>query len=710
MAEKRVIELEVKTESVGNLKSELRKAQAEVAALSEKFGATSQEAINAAKKAAALKDAIADAKALTDAYNPDAKFNALSQSIGGVLNGFQAFQGALGLVGVESKDVEEALLKVNSAMALAQGVTGVLESIDSFKTLGKQISNLTIVQKISTAAQWLWNAAMNANPLGAIVIAITAVIAAGYKLISFFQESAAENERMSKSIDRNSAALKRQEQQIQNSASRQKEYNSFQYEYAKASGASAEQLRKLAIKHQEEELALANKNKELAKSTYLRQQDILATMMANDADEELIEKQKEVVKQARENATKAREAAVQENKELVALKRQQLVEIRQEQTDANKKEQEAAKEAAEKRREAAKEANEKRKEDWEKEKDLSEKNNKELLDILENRTKKEEEIIRTSNLTKEELAQQMADHVEKLREDEFKDAQGYLQAEITQNENNFKAKFDLLELQRQKELENKELTEGEIAAIEAKYAQERKKISDDEKEYKRKNIEFTLNSINQGLSVISEFASQTQAEIQRLNEDTIKKNEDANKKIRENENLTDKQKDELVNKNNARANKEIAENNKRAKKSFENQKAVNIASALIATYQSAVSAYQSQFLPIPDPSSPVRGAIAAGLAVAAGLANVKKISSQKFEGAALVGGSSSPSGGGGGSQSSGADAANVITPNFNVVGNAQATNPLAGLGGQPIQAYVVSGEVTTAQSLDRNRVNYATFG
>ena len=55
MAEKKVIELEVKTESVGNLKAELRKAQAEVIALAEKFGATSQEAIAAAKRAAELK-------------------------------------------------------------------------------------------------------------------------------------------------------------------------------------------------------------------------------------------------------------------------------------------------------------------------------------------------------------------------------------------------------------------------------------------------------------------------------------------------------------------------------------------------------------------------------------------------------------------------------------------------------------------------------
>ena len=622
MAEKRVIELEVKTESVGNLKAELRKAQAEVTALSEKFGATSQEAINAAKKAAALKDAIGDAKALTDAYNPDAKFNALSQSIGGVLNGFQAFEGALGLVGVQSKDVEEALLAVNSAMALSQGVTGVLESVDSFKTLATQVSNLTIVQKLSTAAQWLWNAAMNANPLGAIVIAITAVIAAGYKLISFFQESAAENERMSKSIDRNSAALKRQEQQIQNSASRQKEYNSFQYEYAKASGASAEQLRKLAIKHQEEELALANKNKELAKSTYLRQQDILATMMANDADEELIEKQKEVVKQARENATKAREAAVQENKELVALKRQQLVDIRQEQTDANKKEQEAAKEAAEKRREAAKEANEKRIAD-EKEK------NDKLKKAAEDKAKFELEQIELDEKRQEQAYQRKLEASAKAAEEEKAQEDKYRAEQLAAEEADEK---------RQEEAWKRE------------------------QEGIEKLQQLKFEAVYAGLNLISN-----------ITEVFGRKGE------------------------------------KEAKRAFQIQKAASIAAATIQTYQSATAAYASQFVPIPDPTSPVRGAIAAGIAVAAGLGNIAKIASQKFEGGGSIG-TTSLSGGGGSSQSSGAGASNVITPNFNVVGNAQATNPLAGLGGQPIQAYVVSGEVTTAQSLDRNRVNYATFG
>ena len=175
MAEKVEIDLEIK-DNVKSLKTQLKEAQAEVAALSEKFGATSREAIQAAKKAAELKDAIGDAKALTDAYNPDAKFNALTQSLSGVLNGFQAFEGALGLVGVEGEAVQETLLKVQSAMALAEGVNGVMESVESFKTLTTQIGNLSVVQKVATALQWLWNAAMAANPIGAIVVAITALL------------------------------------------------------------------------------------------------------------------------------------------------------------------------------------------------------------------------------------------------------------------------------------------------------------------------------------------------------------------------------------------------------------------------------------------------------------------------------------------------------------------------------------------------------
>ena len=54
-------------------------------------------------------------------------------------------------------------------------------------------------------------------------------------------------------------------------------------------------------------------------------------------------------------------------------------------------------------------------------------------------------------------------------------------------------------------------------------------------------------------------------------------------------------------------------------------KALNIALATVDTYRSAVLAYQSAFLPIPDPSSPVRGAIYSAAAVGAGLASIASI-------------------------------------------------------------------------------------
>jgi hypothetical protein len=135
------------TKSVGSLKAQLREAQADVTKLSEKFGATSQEAVNAAKKAAELRDRIGDAKSLTDAFNPDAKFRAFTSTLSGVAGGFAAVQGALGLVGVESDKVEKTLLKVQSAMAVSQGLQTLGESIDSFKQLSAVIQSTTAFQR-----------------------------------------------------------------------------------------------------------------------------------------------------------------------------------------------------------------------------------------------------------------------------------------------------------------------------------------------------------------------------------------------------------------------------------------------------------------------------------------------------------------------------------------------------------------------------------
>jgi hypothetical protein len=132
--------------SMADIKKELKDATFDVVLFTEKFGATSKEVAEASKRVAFLKDAIGDAKAMTDAFNPDAKFKAVASSLAGVAGGFSAVQGVMALFGKENKNVEAALLKVNAAMALSQGLQAVGESVDSFRQLGAVIKNTSTFQ------------------------------------------------------------------------------------------------------------------------------------------------------------------------------------------------------------------------------------------------------------------------------------------------------------------------------------------------------------------------------------------------------------------------------------------------------------------------------------------------------------------------------------------------------------------------------------
>lgn len=121
-------------------------------------------------------------------------------------------------------------------------------------------------------------------------------------------------------------------------------------------------------------------------------------------------------------------------------------------------------------------------------------------------------------------------------------------------------------------------------------------------------------------------------------------------------------------------------------------KALGVASATIDTYVGANKAIaQGGF-----------AGIAQAIAIiATGLANVKTILSTKVP-KTNVGGVST--GGGGGAQ--------VQAPSFNIVG-ATETSQLAGAIGaqtqEPVQAFVVANDVTTAQSLENNIVEGATL-
>jgi hypothetical protein len=144
-------------------------------------------------------------------------------------------------------------------------------------------------------------------------------------------------------------------------------------------------------------------------------------------------------------------------------------------------------------------------------------------------------------------------------------------------------------------------------------------------------------------------------------------------------------------------------NEARQRKAFQLNKALQIADATMATYTAVVGALGAKgadgLLPFPVR---VANAVAAGVI---GAANVAKIAATKFSASeSPTPDTSAPDMGSAGAS---------MTPQFNVVGQGGVNQLAASINGrnqQPIQAYVVAGQVTSAQQLARRRARTATFG
>ena len=667
MAEKKVIELEVKSDSLGSLKSQLRAAQNEVNELAAKFGATSQEAVNAAKRAAELKDAIADAKALTDSFNPDGKFNALSASIGGALNGFQAFEGALGLVGVESEDLQKTLLKVESAMALSQGVQGLLEAKDSFKQLGAVAADA--LKGIRTG--------IAATGIGLLVVALGAIVAYWDDIKEAVSGVSSEQEALNVKTEENLkmseekvAALDKQDNILKLQGKTEKQI--LQYKVAELD--TAIKIAEVNIENQKvtkaAQIEAAKRNKDILVgildfltspiNVLLQTIDKIASVVGIDSK---LVKGFDAIKSAAANIVFDPAETAKEGDLLIKAAEERFIELKNQKAGYELQIQAIDKQAADARRQANKEANAKRLAD---EKERNEKS-KQLK-----ATEDEEEKARLKALYDLEVKNN-EDRL-KLQEAQYDLSLSLLKSnrekEIQELINSYDAKYEIANGNAELEKQLSEKLNTEIASINKKYADEDARLKEEQKVKDKEAADKELQRVKELNDAKIQAVQNTLSTIANLAQLFAGKGE------------------------------------KQAKKAFEIQKAANIANATIDTYKAATGAYASlSGIPV---VGPVLGAAAAAAAIAAGLVNVKNIASQKFEG----GGSTSanaaaPSGGGGGG---GATGGNVVAPNFNLVGNAQETNPLAGLGEGIIQAYVVSGDVTTAQSLDRNRVNNATFG
>jgi hypothetical protein len=168
MALNATIDLTVKKPDFKSMKSEIKELTIQAQQAVMQFGEFSPEARKAESALASARDRMEDFNDRVKAVNPD-KFAQLNTVVSGVARGFQAAQGAMALFGNQSKDLEKTMIKLQGAMALAEGLEGIGKVQQQFGALAGNIKGGVI-----NAFKALGN--MSTLAFGVIGVALTLII------------------------------------------------------------------------------------------------------------------------------------------------------------------------------------------------------------------------------------------------------------------------------------------------------------------------------------------------------------------------------------------------------------------------------------------------------------------------------------------------------------------------------------------------------
>jgi hypothetical protein len=298
--------------------------------------------------------------------------------------------------------------------------------------------------------------------------------------------------------------------------------------------------------------------------------------------------------------------------------------------------------------------------------------------------------------------------IPELREDAY-DADQFINQIVDLNR--FRSQFaslteeQIINIQEQSALKQFDiLTQGleSVIDIETEKEKIRTFFAGKRKSAAQRELEDGLREVQELISGMSDaMAMLSDAELSREERKTTMLNNELRERLR-NENLSAKER-EKINKQ-IEAN-ELALQKRRdeiAERNFKLQKAFAIAQAAINTAL-AVSDVLAR-----EPGGFIKKSVAAIAIGILGAAQIAAIASTKFVPTAT----SVPSGAGGIS-GGGAGAPAQQEPVFNIVGTGtqmQLAETVAQRTGEPVKAYVVSNDVTTAQELDRNIITGSAIG
>jgi len=672
MAEKRTIELEIQDNSK-SLKAQYKEAVQELQKVSAQYGETSEQAVKAAKAAAELKDQIAFSKDLVEAFNPDAKFKAVEGAVNGVMNGFQAFTGGMALLGVESEKVEEALLKVQSVMALTQGINGLMEARDSFKQLGIVAGNALKGIKSGLAA----------TGIGLFVVALGTIVAYWDDIKAAVSGVSDEQKKLNKDAEKNAATAKEtyenfqlQENSLRLQGKSEKEILKIRIE--RINGLIEEEA--IRIKGLEQtsklEIAAAERNQEIAKNIIrFGLEASVMTLRALAAPFDLLI---EGANKLSETLGLGKITTTNINAEITKLT-QLGAEV------GSKFLFDPAKVKADSDA-TIKEAN----------KGLAQMKSDRDGFLLQLKQGDQNSVNNQANTAKEKLDLERENTDKRLA----LMADGYDKEVALAKEKNKREKEDLLASSKDKIVDTKQLAEAEkliddtlkkeLRELDIKYNSDKLLTWEEKnkKEIEQKKIEFDQEMEAAGKRI--ELREAEAEKKKQIDKEEIQRRNELRQKTLQLAGDTFSALGDLAGSFNTK-------NEKDARKQFQVQKAFNLAAAITNTAMAVTGALTAGGNPIKLATG--MQFVEAGIAATVGAANIIKISNSKFGGGANSGG---------GGNDTNVPTAAPMTANFNTIGSS-GINQLAQLQQTPTQAYVVSGEVTSAQALDRNRVQNATL-
>ena len=194
MAQTVALDIQINSEegakSLRTLKQEFKSIQTEL----DNISVGTDEYKSKLQQLANVKDQIDDLNDAIASQTGAGKFEAFAKVGSAIAGGFSAAQGAMALFGAESDDLQKNLLKVQAAMAFAQGI-GQLEDLgNAFKNAKSVV--LDFGKSAVSALQKIW-ATMMANPIVAIIAGL-ALITTG--VIALMNAEDDETEALRKNI------------------------------------------------------------------------------------------------------------------------------------------------------------------------------------------------------------------------------------------------------------------------------------------------------------------------------------------------------------------------------------------------------------------------------------------------------------------------------------------------------------------------------